>query len=172
MENIENEEIAPDTDMLEEEEQGTVRPTFFQMLAMLPPSLQKRCGKQFFGAIAVALVTMLCAVYFGQWQYCVGFLGSGYVAWLGADIVLRCRNGKIVYKQMICIRAKKVPLMKNKIIVVMREADVPAGDERAVHQYLIPASNRSAALLTENALVNIYFDLHTPSELLAWQVIG
>lgn len=172
MEDVETEEMPLDTDATKQEEQSEIRPTFFQMYAILPPSLRKRCGKQFLGAIAVALVTMLCAIYFGQWQYCVGFLFSGYIAWVGVDIVRRCRNGRIVYKQMICIRVKKVPMMKGKIIIALREADVPVGDERAVHQYLIPASNRSAALLTENALVNIYFDLHTPSELLAWQVIG
>lgn len=160
-------------DMEQDPEQEACKElTLLDMYNALPQALRKRCNSQFAGAAMVLLVASICALYFRHIIYAlVGLCFGGIIAWMGIRLLNRCRSGKVVYKQMECIKAHTVPLLKSKTILVLREADVPVGDERGVHQYLIQSS-KETGMLTKGTLLNIYVDLDSPTELLAWQIIG
>lgn len=139
--------------------------------AALPPALQRRVMKQYGGAALVALFTIVCMVMLQSWGYMIGFLFSGYLAWIGRDLVRRWYKGEIICKRVICLKVQKLPLMKNRLIVVLRDMDAAPGDENGIQNYYVPTSSKEAAQFSERAILNIYVEAGRHSELLAWQVV-
>lgn len=157
--------------VLQPESDTTERVTLAQIYVMLPQILQNRCNKQFLGAALVLLISMVCALYFGNVLYfAIGLGFAFFIAGLGVRLLWRCKIGKIVYKQMECVKNYSLPMAKSKTLI-LREYDIPVGDERGIHKYQI-ANTKDTGMLTKGTLLNIYVDLDAPSELLAWQVIG
>ena len=137
----------------------------------VPPALQRRVMKQYGGAAIVAVFTIICMVMLQSWGYMIGFLFSGYLAWIGKDMVRRWYNGEIICRKVVCLKVQKVPLMKNKLIVVLRDIDAEIGDENAIRNYYVPTSSKEAAQFSERVIMNIYVEAGRHSELLAWQIV-
>lgn len=138
---------------------------------VLPPALQKRVLKQYGGAVLIAAFSVLCAVVMHSFGYLIGFLFAGYIGWLGYDMSRRWHKGEIICKKVVCLKVQKVPLMKNKLIVVLRDLDAHIGDENSVHNYYVPTSSKEAAQFSEKVILHIYVEAGRHSELLAWQVV-
>lgn len=134
--------------------------------------MQGRISKQILGALAICVLTIICIAFFHTWYYIVGFLFAAYVAWLGLRIISRFQTGKIVQKHVIVIKAKPVLMKKTVISLALREADAEAWDEKAVMHFTISTSGNAAALLSEGVMLNIYYDIEDPLELIAWSIVG
>lgn len=137
----------------------------------LPPALQQRVLRQYGGAALVAAFSVLSIIMMNSWEFLIGFLISAYLAWLGYSLVRKWRNGLIVCKQVVCLKAQKLPLTKNKLIVVLKDLNAQAGDEKSVHNFYVPTSSKAAAQFSERAVLNIYIETENAVELLAWQVV-
>lgn len=145
--------------------------TFALNPAALPPALRQRVLKQYFGAALVALFAILSMIIMQSWEFAIGFLISVYLVWLGSNMIRKWQQGKIVCKRVMCLKAQKIPLMKNKLIVVLKDLDAAAGDEKGVYNFYVPTSSRAAAQFSEKIVLHIYIEAENPVELLAWQAI-
>ncbi len=142
------------------------------MFGKLPQPIQVRLLKQLFGVFLISLVTIICIAVFRAWEYSIGFLLAGYIDWIGINLLQRLMQGKIVCKPMVCIKAKKTLLNKDKIMVVLREQEAEPGDEKAIHKYCLSALDKTAALISEHTILNVYYDIDDPENLVAWILTG
>ena len=106
-----------------------------------------------------------------SWGYAIGFLFAAYIAWMGRDMVNKWCNGKIISKRVMCLRVQKMPLMKNKLVVMLKDLDASIDKEDSVKNYYIPTSGKEAAMFAERIVLNIYLEGNNSTELLAWQAI-
>ena len=130
----------------------------------LPPALRQRVLKQYFGAALVALFAILSMIIMQSWEFAIGFLLSAYVVWLGSNMIRKWQQGKIACKRTMC-------LTKNKLIVVLKDLDAAAGDEKGVYNFYVPTSNKAAAQFSEKIVLHIYIETENAVELLAWQAV-
>lgn len=144
---------------------------FDEERTQVPPALQRRVVKQYGGAALIACVTILCMVVLDSWGYAIGFLFAAYIGWMGRDIISKWYSGKIVAKRVMCLKVQKIPLMKNKLIVMLKDLRTEAGEEASVKSYYIPTSSKDAAQFAERVIMNIYLENENSTELLAWQAI-
>jgi hypothetical protein len=136
-----------------------------------PPALQRRVVKQYGGAAVIAVLTILCIVALDSWGYAIGFLFAAYIAWLGRSIIHKWYDGKIISKRVMCINVRKIPLMKNKYTVMLKDLNPAVGGEAGVRNYYVPTSNKEAAQFAERVILNIYLEGENSTELLAWQAV-
>lgn len=137
----------------------------------LPPALRQRVLKQYFGAALVAMLAILSIIIMQSWEFAIGFLISAYLVWLGAGIIRKWQQGQIVCKRVMCLKVQKIPLMKNKLIVVLKDMDAAAGDEKGIYNFYVPTSSKAAAQFSEKIILHIYIEAENAVELLAWQAI-
>ena len=137
----------------------------------LPFALQKRVTQQYIGAAMVAALTIACLIFLQSIGYVVGFVFAGYLVWMGWDIVNRWRSGNIACRRVVCLKAQRMPLMKNKQVVVLKKIGMDSGEEATVRTYFVPASGRDAAQFSERMILDVYVEAKNASELIAWQAI-
>ena len=140
-------------------------------LPSIPLALQRKIHRHYTGAFFVTLLTIVCIIAMKNWGYLIGFLFAAYLVWLGVDIGLRWKNGEIVCKRAVCIKVKKVPFSKNKMVVLLRDLDAQIGDETGVMNFYLPESGKDTAQFAERTIFNIYVGARNTTELLAWQAI-
>lgn len=158
---------------MEFDQAGTVSGTEGMKKEMreLPPALRRRVSKQYIGAALFAAVTVLCMVMLQSWGYVIGFLFAGYIMLLGRQTCKQWERGKIICKRVICLKVQRIPLMKNKLIVILRDIDAAIGDETGIHNYYVPTNGKDAAQFSEGVILNIYVESENSTELLAWQAV-
>lgn len=143
---------------------------FFQQAASLPAPLLKRFMKQIAGSLLMAVMTIVVMLFTKDWEYCWGFLFSLYIAYLGVSLVWKYREGKILCQSMACIKATR--LTKQRMFLILREMNPSPGATKTTHEFYIPASGKDLNLLTQNTIMDVYYDPSSPIEIIAWEITG
>lgn len=137
-----------------------------------PIALNQRVWKHYGGAAIVAFLSIICAIVFESAGYLVGLLGAAYLVWTGIRLCRRWYNGKIVCQKTECISVKSVPLSSGWTILVLRRVDAPEDDESAVMTFHISSGKKDIRVLERGILLNAYWDVESPKELLCWHILG
>lgn len=146
--------------------------SFSQQLASLPQVVQQRFMKQMAASLVILLLTLILAAYFRSWEYSVGLLISLYFAYMGFDIVWSHSSGKLVCKRVLCVKASKVLGSSEQLQTIMRDVDAEVGAEDSMYHFSISTSKTNAAMITEGTLLDVYYRVDRPAELIAWNIIG
>ena len=137
-----------------------------------PIALNQRVWKHYGGAAIIAFLSIICAIVFESAGYLVGLLGAAYLVWTGVRIRRRWFNGKIVCQKMECVSAKSLPLSNGWTIIVLRIVDALEDDESAVKTFHISSNKKDVRVLERGILLNAYWDIESPKELLCWHILG
>lgn len=146
--------------------------TIFQKMAAMPQALQRRVWKQLGCTALVTLCICFFALYFKSWTYLLGILLGLYPLYLAYHIIQRFYRGQIICKKMVCIRAIRTKLLKERAYCYFRDLESPPDSEEGVHAYYIAASEKELGCFTPNTLMNLYYDVESPKEILAWAILG
>lgn len=144
--------------------------SFFETVQALPQPLGQRFIKQIMVAAAIFALTIILMIVTKELSYCCGFLFALYMSYLACSLIWKVQ-GKTIYKaKMICLKAKKMSMQR--ILLVLKEYGEAASLEEHTHKFYIPATKKDLALITEKTILEIYFDSKSPTELLAWEILG
>lgn len=137
----------------------------------LPEPLRNRLIKQYLGAAFVGILTIICTVVLDDFGCLIGFFFSGFLVWIGRDIIARWNKGKIVCKRVVCQKVKRNPLRRSKTSVIFKDCTVNVNDGSNLYKFQIPTSKQTTGMLFEGCVVDIYIDTANVAELVAWHLI-
>lgn len=145
--------------------------TFRQLLLSSPVPLQRRFFKQLLASIAIALITIIFMICLRFWGCCVGLLIGLYVAYLGFDVIWGYADGKIICRKMVCIKAHRPLLKRERLVLIMRLAEGEPEDGEPIKKFYLPASKQEIALITLNTVMQIYYRPTNQLEIVAWEIV-
>ena len=133
-----------------------------------PAALKRRIAKHYVAACIVVLLSLVCVLMLQSAGYLIGLLFAGYLAWLGWNLQRRWVKGEIVAKRMLCLSVRKVPLAKDRLVVVLTDLATTEGAKT----FYVPADGKDAAAFAKGMILEVYVESRPgASELIAWQAM-
>lgn len=143
---------------------------FFQQVLAMPVALQNRFYKQSGIALASVVLVSVIMAYFREWHYCIGYLIAVYLFYLALDIVWKYEAGMILRKRMIVVKATR--LGGTSFYVQMRELNTDLNSDIQMYKFYMSVSKRDINCITQDTVMEIFFNPRNPLEIIAWEVIG
>ncbi len=128
---------------------------------VLPDGVATKVHRQYFGALLIALASIVLAIAYKEASYLTGFIIALALLYLGISTKYDYAYDRIVELPMICVSASTAPGRNTTRVVFRTDDEIPSYME-----FIIPGKSRDVFL--PNYAYIVYFRPEKPKELVGY----